>query len=167
MKQISLSLSVLLLFLVVLWSPQTESCGLRPLTCKVLRHLSDDYVPILLRKKPNLANDLGTFSNTRINIGASQSPKDVPNAPGRTSRAADHVHRRVGTTCPWSWETDEDSDRFPKFIMRAVCTDRARCGVCRKVFYEHTVLRRRCDASLGLVWERGTHTVPIAFVRDV
>ena len=71
-----------------------------------------------------------------------------------------------GTTkCPWKWATDDDPDRIPRYIAKAVCPQ---CKhYCRAVFYTHNSLVQRCDRKTGtLYWTRMERTLQIAYVYD-
>ena len=74
---------------------------------------------------------------------------------------------KEGTTnCPWTWAIDEDVDRIPRYLAKAVCP---KCNFnCRAVFYTHNSLVQRCTRRTGgvCIWKRMERTLPIAYVFD-
>ena len=71
-----------------------------------------------------------------------------------------------GTTrCPWRWALDDNPDRVPRFLTKAVCPN---CGhYCREVLYHHRGLVQRCDVTTGeRVWKWIQVNLPVAFVYD-
>lgn len=71
-----------------------------------------------------------------------------------------------GTTrCPWRWAFDDNPDRVPRFLTKAVCPD---CRhYCRTVSYHHRGLVKRCDVTTGeRVWNWIQVKLPVAFVYD-
>ena len=85
-------------------------------------------------------------------------------SPRRVSR--DVTMQTPGTTlCPWSWGQDDNPERVPRFISKAVCSDCAH--YCRSVLYYHRGLVQRCDVSTGqTVWKWTLVELPVAFVYD-
>lgn len=82
--------------------------------------------------------------------------------PKRVSRDV----RVPGTTmCPWRWALDDNPDRVPRYLTKAVCPD---CGhYCRAVLYYHRGLVRSCDVRTGeTVWKWIQVKLPVAFVYD-
>ena len=69
------------------------------------------------------------------------------------------------TTCPWSWAQDDNPDRVPRYLTRAVCSS---CGhFCRAVLYSHRGLVQSCDVRTGeKVWKWTVVELPVAFVFD-
>ena len=67
--------------------------------------------------------------------------------------------------CPWTWAIDEDPDRIPRYLAKAVCPQ---CNhYCRAVFYTHNSLVQRCDRKTGTIyWTRMERTLQIAYVYD-
>ena len=73
---------------------------------------------------------------------------------------------KEGTTkCPWTWAIDEDPDRIPRYLAKAVCLQ---CNhYCRAVFYTHNSLVQRCDRKTGTIfWTRMERTLQVAYVYD-
>ena len=84
--------------------------------------------------------------------------------PRRVSR--DVTAQMPGTSlCPWSWAQDDNPDRVPRFLTKAVCPD---CGhYCRSVLYYHRGLVQRCDVSTGQTVLKWTVVeLPVAFIYD-
>ena len=69
------------------------------------------------------------------------------------------------TMCPWSWSHDDNPDRVPRFLTKAVCPD---CKhFCRAVLYNYKGLMQRCDVRIGsAVWKWTLFELPVAFVFD-
>lgn len=86
---------------------------------------------------------------------------------GIARRVSRHVTVKIpGTTkCPWTWAQDDNPDRVPRFLAKAVCPD---CGhYCRAVLYNHRGLVQRCDVRTGeTVWKWVEVKLPVAFVYD-
>ena len=84
--------------------------------------------------------------------------------PRRTTR---HLPVKIpGTTkCPWTWGYDDNLDRIPRYLTKAVCPN---CGnYCRKVLYYHRGLVQRCDNTTGETVRKWTVIeLPVAFVLD-
>ena len=82
-------------------------------------------------------------------------------------RIGRHVAVQIpGTTmCPWNWAQDDNPDRVPRFLTKAVCPD---CKhYCRAVLYYHKGLVQRCDVRIGkTVWKWTLVELPVAFVFD-
>lgn len=92
------------------------------------------------------------------------SLKSSPEIPLRVSR--DVSSKMPGTSkCPWSWGQDDNPDRVPRFLTKAVCPD---CGhYCRAVMYYHRGLVQRCDVRTGqTVWKWTLVELPVAFIYD-
>ena len=90
-----------------------------------------------------------------------QSSLGIPRRVGR-----DVTKQIPGTSkCPWSWAQDDDPDRVPRFLTKAICPD---CGhYCRPVLYYHRSLMRRCDVRTGeIVWKWTSVELPVALVYD-
>lgn len=71
-----------------------------------------------------------------------------------------------GTTkCPWKWALDDNPNRVPRFLTKAVCSF---CGhYCRAVLFHHRGLVQRCDVKTGeTVWKWVQVKLPVAFVYD-
>ncbi|KAL9971759.1 hypothetical protein ACROYT_G017965 [Oculina patagonica] len=71
--------------------------------------------------------------------------------PPRVSR--DVRSKMPGTsTCPWTWGQDDNPDRVPRYLTKAVCPS---CKhYCREVLYYHRGLVQRCDVRTGeKVWK--------------
>lgn len=88
-----------------------------------------------------------------------------------TTYSPDSGRKRKSTSipgtdnCPWTWERDNDPDRVPQTIVKAVC--RGCDHHCRSVSYTHRVLVERCDKTTGYkVWKWKQRTFAIAFVYD-
>jgi len=77
-----------------------------------------------------------------------QSSLGIPRRVGR-----DVIRQMPGTShCPWSWAQDDNPDRVPRFLTKAVCPDCAH--YCRSVLYYHRGLVQRCDVRTGqTVWK--------------
>ena len=109
---------------------------------KILRHLRQNYE--FVRKT------------------TTYSPVSSPRPPARRRRSTSIP----GTdNCPWTWERDDNPDRVPRTIVKAVCPG---CDHhCRSVSYTHKVLVVRCDKTTGYkVWKWKQRTLAIAFVYD-
>ncbi len=67
--------------------------------------------------------------------------------------------------CPWTWGQDDNPDRVPRFLTKAVCPS---CGhYCRAVLYYHKGLVQKCDVRTGeKVWKWTLVELPVAFVFD-
>ena len=94
----------------------------------------------------------------------SASLKSSLGIPRRVSR--DVTAQMPGTSlCPWNWAQDDNPDRVPRFLTKAVCPD---CGhYCRSVLYYHRGLVQRCDVSTGqTVWKWTVVELPVAFIYD-
>lgn len=85
------------------------------------------------------------------------------------------ITRRVGrgvtvkipgtTKCPWTWEQDDNPDRVPRFLTKAVCPNCVH--YCRAVLYNHRGLVQKCDVRTGeTVWKWNSAELPVAFVFD-
>lgn len=71
--------------------------------------------------------------------------------------------------CNWTIEVDDNVDRNPRFLSKAVCKD---CQwYCKPVYYEHRVLLRDCPklrthkVEIDL-WKWETVTLEVAFVYN-
>ena len=87
----------------------------------------------------------------------------LPSLPRRSRRVT--VQMSGTSTCPWSWAQDDNPNRVPRFLTKAVCPD---CGhYCRSVRYCHRVLMQKCDVKTGqIVWKWTSVKLPVAFVYD-
>ncbi|KAJ7371812.1 hypothetical protein OS493_023153 [Desmophyllum pertusum] len=95
---------------------------------------------------------------------ASASLRSSLGIPRRVSR--DVTVQMPGTSkCPWSWAQDDNPDRVPRFLTKAVCPD---CKhFCRAVLYYHRGLVQRCDVRTGeTVWKWTSVELPVAFIFD-
>ncbi|KAL9971743.1 hypothetical protein ACROYT_G017947 [Oculina patagonica] len=84
--------------------------------------------------------------------------------PLRVSR--DVSSKMPGTSnCPWTWGQDDNPDRVPRYLTKAVCPS---CKhYCRAVLYYHRGLVQRCDDRTGeKVWKWTVVELPVAFVYD-
>ena len=90
-----------------------------------------------------------------------QSSLGIPRRVGR-----DVISQMPGTShCPWSWAQDDNPDRVPRFLTKAVCPDCAH--YCRSVLYYHRGLVQRCDVRTGqTVWKWTLVELPVAFIYD-
>ena len=70
--------------------------------------------------------------------------------------------------CPWTYTIDRNKKRLPEELPVAVASfKKEKEAYCKKIFYHHTVLRKKCDWKTGLsIWELGRDDLPIAFVYD-
>lgn len=91
-------------------------------------------------------------------------PQSTLGIPRRVSR--DVTVQMPGTSrCPWSWAQDDNPDRVPRFLTKAVCPDCAH--FCRSVSYHHRGLVQRCDVKTGqTVWKWTQVELPVAFIYD-
>ena len=94
----------------------------------------------------------------------SVSLKSSLGIPRRIGR--DVISQMPGTSyCPWSWAQDDNPNRVPRFLSKAVCPDCAH--YCRSVLYYHRGLVQRCDFRTGqTVWKWTLVELPVAFVCD-
>ena len=95
--------------------------------------------------------------------------------PSASLKSSLGIPRRVGrdvtrqmpgsSMCPWSWAQDDNPDRVPRFLTKAVCPD---CRhYCRSVPYHHRGLVQRCDVNTGqTVWKWTLVELPVAFIYD-
>ena len=68
--------------------------------------------------------------------------------------------------CPWTWALDDDPDRSPRYLAKAVCP---KCNFnCRAVFYYHNTLVQRCTRRTGgvCIWKWAERSLAIAYVFD-
>ena len=71
--------------------------------------------------------------------------------------------------CGWTYEKDEDLNRQPRFLAKAVCEN---CPPsCKAIEFHHRVLVRHCQTlrthrKVLHAWKWGTKTLPVAFVYD-
>ena len=75
---------------------------------------------------------------------------------------------KIGSsTCPWTWTTDDDPNRIPRYLYRAVCP---KCEYyCKPVSYTHHTLQQKCKRKAGgriCVWNRKERELNIAYVFD-
>ena len=81
-------------------------------------------------------------------------------------RIRDVNGRLPGTSkCPWSWALDDNPNRYPRFLTKAVCPN---CKhFCRAVRYSHRDLVQKCDVRTGeVVWKWTVVELPVAFLFD-
>ena len=86
---------------------------------------------------------------------------------GITRRVSRDVTVKIpGTSkCPWTWAQDDNPDRVPRFMTKAVCPDCVH--YCRAVLYSHRGLVQKCDVRTGeTVWKWSSVELPVAFVFD-
>lgn len=73
--------------------------------------------------------------------------------------------KKGSSFCPWTWSTDEDVNRIPRYLPKAECP---RCRFeCRQVLYSHNSLVQQCtQTSRGSIctWARMERTLPVAYV---
>ena len=94
----------------------------------------------------------------------SASLKSSLQIPLRVSR--DVTPQMPGTSkCPWTWAQDDNPDRVPRYLAKAVCPD---CGhYCRAVLYQHRGLVQSCDVRTGeTVWKWTIAELPVAYIYD-
>ena len=94
----------------------------------------------------------------------SASPQSSVRIPRRSTR--DVTVQLPGTSkCPWSWAQDDNPNRVPRFLTKAVCPN---CKhYCRVVRYSHRGLVQKCDVRTGeTVWKWTATELPVAFVFD-
>ena len=92
----------------------------------------------------------------------SASPQSSVGIPRRSTR--DVTVQLPGTSkCPWSWAQDDNPNRVPRFLTKAVCPN---CKhYCRVVRYSHRGLVQKCDVRTGeTVWKWTVTELPVAFV---
>ena len=95
----------------------------------------------------------------------SASPQSSAGIP-RRSGTRDVTVQLPGTSkCPWSWAQDDNPNRVPRFLTKAVCPN---CKhYCRAVRYSHRGLVQKCDVRTGeTVWKWTMTELPVAFVFD-
>lgn len=79
------------------------------------------------------------------------------------------LNRTTSLHCSWTVELDDNVNRKPRFLPKAVCKG---CKwYCKPVDYDHRVLVRDCDALRTHrdkmdVWKWEKVTLPVAFVYD-
>ena len=90
-----------------------------------------------------------------------RSSQGIPRGVGR-----DVTKQMLGTTKrPWSWAQDDNPDRVPRFMTKAVCPRCAR--YCRALLYYYRGLVQRCDVRIGqTVWKWILVELPVAYVYD-
>lgn len=84
-----------------------------------------------------------------------------------TRRVSRDVDVKIpGTSkCPWTWAQDDNPDRVPRFMTKAVCLDCVH--YCRAVNYNYGGLVQKCDGRTGeTVWKWISVELPVAFVFD-
>ena len=76
----------------------------------------------------------------------SATPQSSVRNPGRSTR--DVTVQLPGTSkCPWSRALDDNPNRVPRFLTKAVCPN---CKhYCRAVRYSHNGLVQKCDVRTG------------------
>ena len=90
--------------------------------------------------------------------------KSAPRTSRQTTR--DGTVQLPGTSrCPWSWGLDDDPNRFPRFLTKAVCPNCT--SSCREVRYSLKGLVQDCDVRTGeRVWMWTVVELTTAFVYD-
>ena len=134
----------LFLFGIIPSSLQVPSCAKVPLTSqKILKRLRRNFMFV---EKP------------------SASPQPSVGIPRRSTREV--TLQLLGySKCPWSWAQDDNPNRFPRFLTKAVCPN---CKhFCRAVRYSHRGLVQKCDVRTGeVVWKWAVVELPVAFLFD-
>ena len=134
----------LFLFGIISSSLQVPSCTKVPLTSqKILKRLCRNFMFV---EKP------------------SASPRSSVVIPGRRTREV--TEQLPGNSkCPWSWAQDDNPNRVPRFLTKAVCPN---CKhFCRAVRYSHRGLEQKCDVRTGeVVWKWAEIELPVAFLFD-
>ena len=94
----------------------------------------------------------------------SASPRSSVVIPGRRTREVT-VQLPGNSKCPWSWAQDDNPNRVPRFLTKAVCPN---CKhFCRAVRYSHRGLEQKCDVRTGeVVWKWAVVELPVAFLFD-
>ena len=137
-------LFALAVFISVVSSSLQISCPeVRQKPHKALRHLRRNFMFV---EKPSASLQSSLGIPRRVT-------RDVPVAmPGTTK-------------CPWTWGQDDNPDRVPRYLTKAVCPN---CKhYCRAVLYYHRGLVQRCDVRTGqTVWKRTVVELPVAFIYD-
>lgn len=134
----------MLLLNVISWSLQVSTCqkvSLAPQ--KTLKHLRRHFMFV---SKPSI------------------NPRPAPRFSRHTTR--DVTVKLPGTSrCPWSWGHDDNPNRMPRFLTKAVCPNCTH--YCREVRYSHKGLVPGCDVRTGeRVWRWTVVELPMAFVYD-
>ena len=87
--------------------------------------------------------------------------------PNRQKR---EVGERKSLYCNWTIDLDDNVDRFPRYLPKAVCEN---CPpYCEEIDYHHKVLIRDCSSDLTThrrkidVWKWETVALPVAFVYN-
>ena len=116
-----------------------------------------------VRQKPHktLKRLRRNFMFVEMPSAAHKSSLEIPLRVGREITA-----QMPGTSkCPWSWAQDDNPDRVPRFLSKAVCPD---CGhYCRAVRYHHRGLVQKCDVTTGqAVWKWIMVELPVAYIYD-
>ena len=113
--------------------------------CVARQNLTDTQMMQRIRQRGYL------FMKNKL-IGSNGSQNNFPNG------------AHAGTTlCPWKWALDDNPDRLPRFLSKAVCPS---CNhYCKAIHYTHTSLIQRCDRTTGLMyWSWMPKTMAIAYV---
>ena len=134
----------LFLFGIIPSSLQVPSCAKVPLTSqKILKRLRRNFMFV---EKP------------------SASPQPSVGIPRRSTREVT-LQLQGYSKCPWSWAQDDNPNRFPRFLTKAVCPN---CKhFCRAVRYSHRGLVQKCDVRTGeVVWKWAVVELPVAFLFD-
>ena len=129
----------------VSYSLQIPSCPIVQLKPqKTLKHLRHHFMFVETEPSTLLQSSLGIRRRVSRNV-----PVKIP-----------------GTTkCPWTWEHDDNPNRVPRFLTKAVCPDCVH--YCRAVLYNHRGLVQKCDVRTGeTVWKWNSVELPVAFVFD-
>lgn len=82
------------------------------------------------------------------------------------------IDQRKSRHCNWTDELDENVNRKPRFLHKAVLVCKSCSSFCKPVDFDHKVLVKDCNASLRThrermdVWKWETVTLPVAFVYN-
>lgn len=82
------------------------------------------------------------------------------------------IDQRKSRHCNWTDELDENVNRKPRFLHKAVLVCKSCSSFCKPVEFDHKVLVKDCNASLRThrermdVWKWETVTLPVAFVYN-
>ena len=95
--------------------------------------------------------------------------QDLQDSLNLQPRKKRNVNRTGSRYCNWTVELDDNVNRKPRFLPKAVCKGCER--YCKSVDYDHRVLVRDCNALRTHrgkldVWKWEKVTLPVAFVYD-
>ena len=84
--------------------------------------------------------------------------------PRQRTRYVD-AQRSGNSICPWRWVHDDNPNRVPRFLTKAVCPN---CKhYCHAIRYSHRGLVQKCDVKTGeAVWQWTVVELPVAFIYD-